>query len=215
MSTLTESYEKYLEEFDYENETPKTFKQFASSYGISSDDLKQDTYQGFYELYDLSEEQQKAFSEAMDIENSVNALGKTISNSGATQRRIIYEQQGIYDDILKFIEENNLDYSDFGLTKTVVGYNSSQINAMLEKIGMESNYTTEDKTSSSEPKNTYSSGGKSSKKSRLSTQQKSLLKMYLSIINSNYSNFQKIMNSMTSVQEAKSNIEKILKNIKG
>lgn len=215
MSTLTESYEKYLEDFDYENETPKTFKQFASSYGISSDDLKQDTYQGFYELYDLSEEQQKAFSEAMDIDNSVDALGKTISNSGATQRRIIYEQQGIYDDILKFIEENNLDYSDFGLTKTVVGYNSSQINAMLEKIGMESNYTTDDKTSPSEPKNTYSSGGKSSRKSRLSTQQKSLLKMYLSIINSNYSNFQKIMNSMTSVQEAKSNIEKILKNIKG
>ena len=215
MSTLTESYEKYLEDFDYENETPKTFKQFASSYGISSDDLKQDTYQGFYELYDLSEEQQKAFSEAMDIENSVNALGKTISNSGATQRRLIYEQQGIYDDILEFIEENNLDYSDFGLTKTVVGYNSSQINTMLEKIGMESNYTTDDKTSPSEPKNTYTSSGKSSSKSRLSTKQKSLLKMYLSIINSNYSNFQKIMNSMTSVQEAKSNIEKILKNIKG
>ena len=215
MSTLTESYEKYLEDFDYENETPKTFKQFASGYGITSEDLKQDTYQGFYDLYDLSEEQQKAFSEAMDIENSVNALGKTISNSGATQRRLIYEQQGIYDDILEFIEENNLDYSDFGLTKTVVGYNSSQINAMLKKLGMESNYTTDDKTSPSKPKNTYSSGGKSNSKSRLSTQQKSLLKMYLSIINSNYSNFQKIMNSMTSVQEAKSNIEKILKNIKG
>lgn len=213
MSTLTESYEKYLEDFDYENESPKTFKQFASGYGITSDDLKQDTYQGFYDLYDLSEEQQKAFSEAMDIENSVNALGKTISNSGATQRRLIYEQQGIYDDILEFIEENNLDYSDFGLSKTVVGYTSAQINAMLKKLGMESNYTSEDKSSSSEPKNT-SSKGNSSSNSRLSTKQKSLLKMYLSIINSNYSSFQKIMNSMTSVEKAKSNIKKILNNIK-
>ena len=211
MDNLTDAYEKYLETFDFDGENePKTFKQFASGYGITADDLKADTYQGFYDLYDLTEEQQKAFSDALDIENSVNALGKTISNSAATQRRVIYEQQGIYDDILEFIEECNLDYSDFGLTKTVVGYTASQINTMLEKIGLEPSYQGSE-TASGGAKTSGSKSKKktSSSKSKLTTAQKNALLKFLKTIQSSYKDFETIRKSMTSVSDAKAKAEKI------
>ena len=211
MDNLTDAYEKYLETFDFDGENePKTFKQFASGYGITADDLKADTYQGFYDLYDLTEEQQKAFSDALDIENSVNALGKTISNSAATQRRVIYEQQGIYDDILEFIEEYNLDYSDFGLTKTVVGYTASQINTMLEKIGLEPSYQGSE-TASGGAKTSGSKSKKkaSSSKSKLTTAQKNALLKFLKTIQSSYKDFETIRKSMTSVSDAKAKAEKI------
>lgn len=211
MNNLTDAYENYLESFDFETGEPKTFKQFASGYGITADDLKADTYQGFYDLYDLTEEQQKAFSEALDIENSVNALGKTISNSAATQRRVIYEQQGIYDDILEFIEECNLDYSDFGLTKTVVGYTASQINAMLEKIGLEPSYQGSD-TETGGVKTTGSKTKKKSSKttsSKLTTAQKNALLKFLKTIQSSYKDFETIRKSMISVSDAKAKAEKI------
>lgn len=219
MDNLTDAYEKYLETFDFDGENePKTFKQFASGYGITADDLKADTYQGFYDLYDLTEEQQKAFSDALDIENSVNALGKTISNSAATQRRVIYEQQGIYDDILEFIEECNLDYSDFGLTKTVVGYTQSQINKMLEKIGLEPNYQggSTAEASGSKSKGSVTSGSKGRKTSgsktsgsRLTKTQKNTLLSFLKTIQSSYKDFETIRKSMTSVSDAKAKAEKI------
>ena len=219
MDNLTDAYEKYLETFDFDGENePKTFKQFASGYGITADDLKADTYQGFYDLYDLTEEQQKAFSDALDIENSVNALGKTISNSAATQRRVIYEQQGIYNDILEFIEECNLDYSDFGLTKTVVGYTQSQINKMLEKIGLEPNYQggSTAEASGSKSKGSVTSGSKGRKTSgsktrgsRLTKTQKNALLSFLKTIQSSYKDFDSIVKGMTSVSDAKAKAEKI------
>lgn len=219
MDNLTDAYEKYLETFDFDGENePKTFKQFASGYGITADDLKADTYQGFYDLYDLTEEQQKAFSDALDIENSVNALGKTISNSAATQRRVIYEQQGIYNDILEFIEECNLDYSDFGLTKTVVGYTQSQINKMLEKIGLEPNYQggSTAEASGSKSKGSATSGSKGRKTSgsktsgsRLTKTQKNALLSFLKTIQSSYKDFGSIVKGMTSVSDAKAKAEKI------
>lgn len=219
MDNLTDAYEKYLETFDFDGENePKTFKQFASGYGITADDLKADTYQGFYDLYDLTEEQQKAFSDALDIENSVNALGKTISNSAATQRRVIYEQQGIYNDILEFIEECNLDYSDFGLTKTVVGYTQSQINKMLEKIGLEPNYQggSTAEASGSKSKGSVTSGSKGRKtsgsktsRSRLTKTQKNALLSFLKTIQSSYKDFDSIVKGMTSVSDAKAKAEKI------
>lgn len=47
--------------------------------------------------------------------------GKTITNSRQLYMRQLYEQAGIYDEIVKAVAENdNLSYQDFGLGKTVV-----------------------------------------------------------------------------------------------
>ena len=136
INEVAKKYEDYIDNYDYANEedSPKSFAQFANSYGITADDLKQDTYQNFYDTYNIDKDTQKVFSDAMDIKNVENALGKTIANSGATLRRVAYEEAGIYDQILEYIDANALDYDDFGLTKTVVGYDSSKINSMLQKI---------------------------------------------------------------------------------
>lgn len=136
INEVAKKYEDYIDNYGYANEedSPKSFAQFANSYGITADDLKQDTYQNFYDTYSIDKDTQKVFSDAMDIKNVENALGKTIANSGATLRRVAYEEAGIYDQILEYIDANALDYDDFGLTKTVVGYDSSKINSMLQKI---------------------------------------------------------------------------------
>ena len=47
--------------------------------------------------------------------------GKTVKNSRQLYMRQLYEEAGIYDEILEAIkEDDNLTYADFGLSKTVV-----------------------------------------------------------------------------------------------
>lgn len=169
------NYDEYLKEFYNDpnrnpDDEPKSLAQFSNGYGLTSEDFKQDTYGEFYKKYKVDEKTQKVFSEAMDIENSKNALGKTISNSGAVQRRVIYEQAGIYEQVLQFIKDNGLEYSDFGLSKTVVGYDQEDINKVLAKI------EGKEYTSSSSSSSGKSSGSSSAKK------QKAAIKSYINYI---------------------------------
>ena len=204
--SVRDAYDDYLKswykEEHEEDDEPKSFTQFANGYGLTSDDLKQDTYGSFYDTYKISEDAQKTFSEALEIENSKNALNKTIANSGATQRRVIYEQLGIYDQILEFIENNGLEYSDFGLTKTVVGYDQSDINKMLAKINGES-YDGDSSGSSGK-------GSGSGSSSTASSKQLKAMKAYMSALTSN-NNIFSALDDMTTIEDAKKNVEEILK----
>lgn len=62
--------------------------------------------------------------------------GKTIKNSRQLMMRQIYEENGVYEDILKAIENSNglLEYADFGLGKTVVGYSEDKAKKSYAEI---------------------------------------------------------------------------------
>ena len=160
-------YADYLENWNEDADGDmKTWKEFAKMYGLSSDDLKQDVYDDFYESYNISEEAQKQFAEAIKIENVKDENGKTIANSGAVQRRIAYEQSGIYEQIIKYIKANDLEYSDFGLNKSVVeNFDEDDINRVLAKIGKgEYKISTDDeKAKKGASKSAKSKSSKSSK----------------------------------------------------
>ena len=160
-------YADYLENWNEDADGDmKTWKEFAKMYGLSSDDLKQDVYDDFYESYNISEEAQKQFAEAIKIENVKDENGKTIANSGAVQRRIAYEQSGIYEQIIKYIKTNDLEYSDFGLNKSVVeNFDEDDINRVLAKIGKGEykSSTDDEKAKDDTSKSAKSKSSKSSK----------------------------------------------------
>lgn len=226
MKEVTKAYESYLDEFDYtSDDKPKSFTQFANSYGISSEDLKQDAFQDFYDTYKIDKDTQEVFSKAMDIENVKNANGKTINSSGATLRRLEYENAGIYDQVIEYIEKNGLEYSDFGLNKTVVGYNSYQMNNMLKRIneinGTDYVYGNGKGSSKSSKKKSSGSRKKSGKSSStteggLTLQQKRALIQYAKALgggsSSNvFSGLDNILKTATSIEDAKKKAKEIRK----
>ncbi len=218
-ASIQQAYGDYLKDFDYSEGDPKSFKQFAASYGLDSDDLMNDTYKDFYDTYKLDDKTQKVFQDAMKIENVKNSLGDTINSSGATLRRMAYEEAGIYDDVLKYIEDNGLEYSDFGLNKTVVGYNSTKMSNMLAKINKVtgSNYTYNGKKVYSGSRSSGSS--RSRKRSGSSGLTKAQKRAMINIVKSLgtgsssnvFSALDNILSTATSIEDVKKKVKAVQK----
>ena len=60
--------------------------------------------------------------------------GKTIRNSRQLYMRQLYEEAGVYDDILKAVERGDFEYADFGLSKTVVKQSEDKSKANYQDI---------------------------------------------------------------------------------
>jgi ribosomal protein L40E len=60
--------------------------------------------------------------------------GKTIRNSRQLYMRQLYEEAGVYDDILKAVESGEFEYADFGLSKTVVKQSEDKSKANYQDI---------------------------------------------------------------------------------
>ena len=72
--------------------------------------------------------------ETFSITNDLDKNGDSITNSGALRKRIVYQNQGVWDDIVADIkahkDESDYAYKTYGLNKTVVGW--SEADAMRE-----------------------------------------------------------------------------------
>ena len=90
-----------------------TDEQRLEIYDMYTDTKRNDRLNDFAEAYDLTFEQEYAIKTAQAIEKDEN-------QSAAEKRLEIYEQQGIMDELIKYVEENDLKYGDVGLNKTVV-----------------------------------------------------------------------------------------------
>jgi len=93
--------------------------------------------------------------------------GKTISNSKAEVVAEIYRQQGVLDDVLQYIKDNNIEPSEMGLSKTV--YKNLTGSSSKKKSSSSSKKKTSSKSSktSSGGKSIKASGGSSIKKVNL------------------------------------------------
>lgn len=93
-----------------------------------SDEQKNYLYDKYYSTkvsdnideLDISDAQKVDLKYAVSTaEGQKDSSGKTIANSKASQIAGIYEQAGVLDNIIAYMEANNLNPSDFGLSKTV------------------------------------------------------------------------------------------------
>lgn len=68
--------------------------------------------------------------ETFSITNDLDKEGDSIKNSGALRKRVVYQNQGVWDDIVADIKahekDSNYPYNAYGLNKTVVGWNSDE-----------------------------------------------------------------------------------------
>lgn len=87
------------------------------------------------QTYDWDDEKVESYQKALDIEADYKD-GKKVTDSEALKTRKAMEDAGIYNDVLDFIEQNGLSYSDVGLGKRVVGYDEDEFfKAYAKKIG--------------------------------------------------------------------------------
>lgn len=87
------------------------------------------------ELYDWSEQQMDDYQNAIDIEPDYKD-GKKVTDSEALKTRKALEDAGIYDQVVEYVEQNGLEYTDVGLGKRVVGYDQDKFQeAYNKKIG--------------------------------------------------------------------------------
>lgn len=77
------------------------------------------------EQYNWNEEQAKQYQDAVNIEADYKD-GKKVTDSEALKTRKAMEDAGIYKDVLDYIQQNGLDYTDVGLGKRVVNYDQDK-----------------------------------------------------------------------------------------
>ena len=90
-----------------------TDEQRNEIYDMYTDTKTNDRLNDFAEAYGLTFEQEYTIKTAQSIEKDAN-------QSAAEKRLEVYEEQGIMDELIKYVEENDLNYGDVGLNKTVV-----------------------------------------------------------------------------------------------
>lgn len=122
-------YIDYLNDSDLSSEQKNIL--YDMQYGSS---VTTQNINNFADRYDLSSDQELAMKEAITTKSLKDENGNTIKNSKALQVRDTYEKMGMYDSLLDYIGENGLEYGDFGLNKTVVGYSDSRFNSEYASI---------------------------------------------------------------------------------
>lgn len=122
-------YIDYLNDSDLSSEQKNIL--YDMQYGSS---VTTQNINNFADRYDLSSDQELAMKEAITTKSLKDENGNTIKNSKALQVRDTYEKMGMYDSLLDYIGENGLEYGDFGLNKTVVGYSDSRFNSEYSSL---------------------------------------------------------------------------------
>lgn len=91
-------------------------------------------------LFDAIKNNTDNAKDAMDIAESISdtsslkyADGTTITNSKALQVRAEMEEAGVYDDIVKKINDEEIDPSKYGLSKTVINMNEAEAQKALKE----------------------------------------------------------------------------------
>ena len=74
------------------------------------------------------------FYEMKNIHGEKDSKGNTIPQSGAMKVRNYMENQGLYDDILKAIEEEKIEPKDVNLTKTVIKMDADEYEEKYQKL---------------------------------------------------------------------------------
>lgn len=133
-------------------------------------------FSGYYSTYGLDEDKQSQFKSAMEVTSKKDENGKTIRNSEALATRKALEEMGEYENVLKYIEENGLEYKDFDLNKTVVGYDESKFNDKYNAV-----YETEE--ASAEPKSTSYTPRRNTSQNGSNDSEEDFFSTLLSIIN--------------------------------
>lgn len=124
----------------------------------------------YYSTYGLDEDKQSQFKSAMEVTSKKDENGKTIRNSEALATRKALEEMGEYENVLKYIEENGLEYKDFDLNKTVVGYDESKFNDKYNAVYETQEASNEPKSTSYTPRqNTSQNGSNDSEEDFFST----------------------------------------------
>ena len=130
--------------------------------------LQNNVYSNYSSSRKMDEKKTKTFQSAMDLDGlykdsngniSDDRKGdsKKVRNSEAIETRKALEDMGEYENVLDYIAQYGLDYSDFGLTKTVVGWGDSKFDSeYAEMFGGESSDKASDKAST---KTSYRSSG--------------------------------------------------------
>ena len=103
----------------------------------------------------LNEDETYAAKIASNQQSLKDEDGNTIANSKAVAVAHAYEEAGVLDDVFAYIEKNGLEPKDFGLTKTVYGYSSEELeNAYQSLYGENANLSSNKGKSSSGSKKT-------------------------------------------------------------
>lgn len=87
------------------------------------------------EMYNWDDNKEQEYQKAIDIEADYKD-GKKVTDSEALKTRKALEEAGIYQDVIDYIAQNGLDYTDVGLGKRVVGYDQDKFAEIYaKKIG--------------------------------------------------------------------------------
>ena len=82
----------------------------------------------------LNEDETYAAKIASNQQSLKDEDGNTIANSKAVAVAHAYEEAGVLDDVFAYIEKNGLEPKDFGLTKTVYGYSSEELENAYQSL---------------------------------------------------------------------------------
>ena len=137
-----------------------------------------------------------------------NSSGESVRNSKALSIRKQLDELGLYDDVVKYINDNNLDFGDMGLNKTVGGMTNSEFESEYKSIYGQSYSSTTDDDLASAYAATFG-GTKSKGGSKKSSSTKSLSK-------SNKTSSNKVVEENTfSFDVEKAKIDNILAKVYG
>lgn len=101
-----------------------------------------------------------------------DSSGESVRNSKALSIRKQLDELGLYDDVVKYINDNGLDYGDMGLNKTVGGMSNSEFQNKYKEIYGESYIAQTDDSLYNAYVNTFS--GSISKGSKKTSNSKSM-----------------------------------------
>jgi hypothetical protein len=104
------------------NMSPEEFQQeynnlMSQAAGIHSEISK---------AFKWDEDKTNSLKDAIDIEPDYNESGKKVTDSEALKTRKAMEEAGIYDEVVQYINENNLDPTTVGLGKRVINYDDDK-----------------------------------------------------------------------------------------
>ena len=155
-----------------------------------------------------------AVSTATGVKDS---KGNTISNTKALAVANAYASLGVLDEVYEYINNYGLSPSEMGLSKTLMGWSYTTMASKYKQyFGQEFGSRTSDASNVISSPESYDGGssggssGSSGKGSSSTAKQLKAMKAYMSALTSN-NNIFSALDNMTTIEDAKKNVEDILK----